>query len=917
MSTAKTDNREDVGKKIRRVAHKFLLQTWLTIVVLVIVVSEFLWLPSSLESTLSNRINQFQYVLQISSRLAAAQKSDAERETLLEQLNLQAQSQGWKKIVYAMEVQLRQEAEQEQNLQLLLQRMPGSDKAYGLWFQPEEIIYEQAITYRLFELILIIFVTFILFIIWWRRSAFIDALAQVTLAARSLAKGDFSTPFPKVKPHSALVELINTFEVTRKSLAIMRRELLSQIEAKKLGEQRLQESHNVANLGCWEWRPATDQVWFSESLRPILCLGKDAKCSGIEDFSRQVHSADKKKLMTLLKSKLQVNAVVSIDFRISNDGMIKHVHLMASVRRQRDGSLRLIGTCQDISERKDIEASLQKLSSAITSSGSGVMITDVIGTVEYINPKFTEATGFELSELEGSTSVMLSRDCLPEDKYDAMWRDILAGKGWRGDLENIRKDGSSYWSIVSISPINNEYGELTHFVIVSEDVSKLKDAHAKMEQLALYDELTGLPNRRLFFRELTRLFGEDVMKSPAVVMLLDLDNFKTINDTQGHPAGDKLLIEVAARLQQDLSEDGMAARLGGDEFAVLINPVKNAKQVDRMAQRVLDTIAKPYIINDNEIHISTSIGLAWLPKDGNMPDTILKHADLAMYQAKEMGRNQYRQFTEQLHDQLQRYIRFSREMPEALANGDFSLSFQPKMDLLAQKIIGVEALIRWQHPELGSISPLDFISIAEDTGFIVPLGGWVFEEACRNLRQLRNLGFADISCAINVSLRQFRDPELLSMIEKAMLDNDIDPEHLEVEITESLLMEDVDKAIVTLIEIQRLGISVAIDDFGTGYSSFSYLKTLPINVLKVDRCFIKDIPQSKEDMKITSAIISMAHSLNLKVVAEGIETDEQRQFLLEQNCDIGQGYLFGKPMPLTELAALLDKEREPVEAPPL
>ncbi|MCJ8299939.1 MAG: diguanylate cyclase, partial [Pseudomonadales bacterium] len=704
MSTAKTGNREDVGKKLRRVALKFLLQIWLSIVVLVIVVSELLWLPASLESTLSERINQFQYVLQLSSRLAAAQKTDLDRETLLRQLNLQAQSQGWQEIVYSLEVQLRQQAKQKHDMQLLLQRMPGSDKAYGLWFNSDKIILEQATTYRLFELIIIILVTGILFIIWLRRSAFVDTLEQFTLAARSLAKGDFSNPFPKVHRQSVLLELINTFEVTRKSLAIMRRELLAQIEAKKLGEQRLQESHNVANLGCWEWKPSTDQVWFSDSLRAILCLEKNTTCSGIEDLVRQVHSADKKQLMSRLKSKLRVNEVLSIDFRISNDGMIKHVHLMASVRQQKDSSLRLIGTCQDISDRKDIEASLQKLSSAITSSGSGVMITDVIGTVEYINPKFTETTGFELSELEGSASVMLSRDCLPEENYEVMWRDILAGKSWRGDLENIRKDGSSYWSIVSISPINNEYGELTHFVIVSEDVSKLKDAHAKMEKLALYDELTGLPNRRLFFRELTRLFEEDVMKSPAVVMLLDLDNFKTINDTQGHPAGDKLLIEVAARLLQDLPEDGMAARLGGDEFAVLINPVKNAKQVDRLAQRVLETIAKPYIINDNEIHISTSIGLAWLPKDGNMPDTILKHADLAMYQAKEMGRNQYRQFTEQLHDQLQRYIRFSREMPEALANGDFTLCFQPKMDLLAQKVIGVEALIRWQHPELGSIS---------------------------------------------------------------------------------------------------------------------------------------------------------------------------------------------------------------------
>jgi diguanylate cyclase (GGDEF)-like protein len=398
------------------------------------------------------------------------------------------------------------------------------------------------------------------------------------------------------------------------------------------------------------------------------------------------------------------------------------------------------------------------------------------------------------------------------------------------------------------------------------------------------------------------------MKSPAAVMLLDLDNFKTVNDTQGHPVGDKLLIEVANRVSQQMTENGIAARLGGDEFAVLISPVKNIKQVDRIAQQVLDVIAQPYIINDNEIQNSTTIGLAWLPKDGSTPDTILKHADLAMYQAKEMGRNQYRQFTEQLNEQLQRYIRFSREMPEALINGNFTLNFQPKMDLKQKRIIGVEGLVRWEHPELGLISPFDFISIAEDTGFIVPLGNWVFAQACRNMRTLREMGHPDISCAINISLRQFRDPSLLGVIEKSMRDNGINPQQIEVEITESLLMEDVDKAILTLREIQRLGISVAIDDFGTGYSSFSYLKNLPINVLKVDRCFIKDIPSSQEDMKITSAIISMAHSLNLKVVAEGIETIQQQQFLIEQNCDIGQGYLFGKPVKLTELKMLLDSE---------
>jgi diguanylate cyclase (GGDEF)-like protein/PAS domain S-box-containing protein len=893
--------------KIRHFALSFLLHIWIAVILVVVVASEFIWMPISLERVLDNRISQFQLTLQISSRLGVHESSEQSRKIFLKQLNVQADKQGWQEIVYETQSKLRQQAQENNHLQLLLQRLPQSDYAYGLWFNPKQVLKDQAFLYRCFELLLMFFVTCILLTISLRRSSFLKSLNQVIAAAQSLAQGNFNAPFPAVHGSSVLAGLVKTFETTRISLAVMRRELLSQVEAKQLGEQRLQESHNVALIGSWEWKVAEDKIWFSKSLEKILGLDNIQKTTCLDEFFKQVHSADKNSLFKELKSDLTIDTTISTDFRVSNDGVIKHLHLMANVEKQKNGTIRLIGTCQDISDRKNIESLLQKLSSAITASGSGVIITDVIGTVEYINPKFTETTGFNIEELEGTTSLMLSRDCLPENKYDSMWKDILGGKSWRGDLQNIRKDGSSYWSIVSISPINNEYNELTHFVIVSEDVSELKDAHAKMEQLALYDELTGLPNRRLFFRELENLFLTDVMESPAVVMLLDLDNFKTVNDTQGHPAGDKLLIEVSRRIEQNITGKGLAARLGGDEFAMLINPVKNIKQVERIAQKVLELIAQPYIINETEIQISTSIGLAWLPKDGNMPDTIMKHADLAMYQAKEMGRNQFRQFTEQLNEQLQRYIRFSREMPEALLNGDFILNFQPKMDLKKQQIIGVEGLVRWQHPELGVISPVDFISIAEDTGFIVPLGNWVFAEACRSMKKLRDMGHPNISCAINVSLRQFRDPSLLGVIQKSMRDNDIDPRYIEVEITESLLMEDVDKAILTLREIQRIGISVAIDDFGTGYSSFSYLKNLPINVLKVDRCFIKDIPDSQEDMKITSAIISMAHSLNLKIVAEGIETDLQRQFLIEQDCDIGQGYLFGKPMTLQALKKLLDQ----------
>ena len=911
----------DVGKRIGKFAFTFLFQVWLTVVVAVVLISELIWLPSSLDTALASKINQFQYVLQVSSRLADTQPTELERNQLLQQLNQKASSQGWEEIVYAKETQLRQHAQNHMELQLLLQRLPGSKNAYGLWFNPEKVLSESCANFRKFEFILILLITLLLGLIWWRRSALLGRLEQITRAANALAEGDFSQPFPKVHPQSSLADLIETFEVTRVSLNTMRQKvntqmefkrrtqerLLAQISENKIFDERLKESHQAASIGSWEWSVKDNKVWCSDSLVHTLGLDENLKNTTVEVFLEQVHSADKKKLLATFNGNLQPGAEISSEFRLSIDGNIKHIHLIAKVQRKEEGGLRLIGTCQDISERKKIESHLKKLSSAISASNSGVMITDVIGTIEYINPKYTQTSGYEMAELEGAPSTLLSRECLVQDVYDNLWKDILAGKTWRGDIENIRKDGSLCWSSVVISPIYNEYEELTNFVIVAEDISELKDAKEKMRQLALYDGLTGLPNRRLFYRELKRLFRNEVLESPAVVMLFDLDNFKSINDAQGHPVGDKLLQEVASRLEQNLPEEAIVARLGGDEFAMLINPVKDVMQVDSIAQHFLKIIAKPYIIDGIEIQINTSIGLAWLPKDGNMPDTILKNADLAMYQAKEMGRNQYRQFTEQLNEQVQRYIRFSKEMPEALRQGQFCLNFQPKIDMQTQRIIGVEALVRWQHPELGIVSPVEFISIAEDTGFIVPLGNWVFAEACRSMKKLRELGHPNIGCAINISLRQFRDPSLLGVMAKSMRDNGIEPSLLEVEITESLLMEDVDKAIQTLQKIQKLGLSVAIDDFGTGFSSFSYLKNLPIDVLKVDRSFIKDIPHSEGDMKITSAIISMAHSLNLKVVAEGIETDEQRQFLLEQNCDIGQGYLFGKPVVLDQLKAVLDK----------
>jgi len=784
----------------------YLLHLWCAVTLLTVLLFEQLWIPFSSDKLLAQRVEHFHYSLQVSSLLVEEKETEQDKQAVLEQLNTQAASQGWVALVYDNEAVLREQASQSTDKQLLLLNTGETlktENAYALWFKPTDLIAKQQFVYRVIEIIFIVLITFLFFTIWRRQNSFLNSLREIATVTKFLAVGRFETAFPTVKNNSILTEIIDTFEVTRKALLTMKLDLQKKGLENEAKDQRLYNSHQVASLGCWEWQVAKDEVWFSDSIQTILELGNSSGKIGIKEFFSSVHSSDKKGLVQRLLQPLKAEDEIAMDFRISVNGKIRHLQLLAKAQEHRDKTLRLNGTCQDITERKEIESLLQKLSSAITASGSGVMITDVIGLVEYINPKFTQTTGYLLEDLAGTTSIMLSRECLAEDQYDSVWKEILAGRGWRGDMQSVRKDGTAYWSSVSISPINNEYDELTHFVIVSEDVSELKDAHARMEHLTLYDELTGLPNRRFFLRKLERLLSTKVMEAPAVVMLLDLDNFKTVNDTQGHPTGDALLVNVAHRLEKIMPSQGLAARLGGDEFAILISKVKDIKQVNKTAQTVLDTIAKPFIINGNEIKVSTSIGLAWLPKDGNMPDVILKHADLAMYQAKEMGRNQYRQFTQQLNEQLQRYIRFSRELPQALANGDFKLFFQPKVDLKANKIIGVEALIRWQHPELGFVSPLDFISIAENTGFIVPLGNWVFAEACRNMKSLKDSGLAEISCAVNISLRQFKAPTLLGVIEKSIRDNKLDPKLFEVEITESLLMEDVEQSIITLKEFLK------------------------------------------------------------------------------------------------------------------
>ncbi|MGB0733281.1 MAG: EAL domain-containing protein, partial [Pontibacterium sp.] len=728
--------------------------------------------------------------------------------------------------------------------------------------------------------------------LWLQKRLILDPIDDLEEEARAISAGNFSLRKTSAKHNILLKDLSEAFDLMRRSIASQHKALDSEVGERIQTEWRMMQSHRVAMIGCWEWVSKSSMFWCSESLGPIMQLDSVRQVS-FDQFISSVYPADKQRLREAFAALIDERQPMDIEFRMLGTGYNRHVHLIGELE---ENSGRCFGTCQDVSARKEIESSLQKLSSAITYSGSSVIITDIVGTIEYVNPKYTENTGFHLDDLIGQQPDILSRQWVSTERYDALWQCIMAGQHWRGELKSHKKNGDIFWSLVSISPIKNNFGELTHFVLVLEDVTELKDAHKRMEQLALYDELTGLANRRLFHTRLQQLVagvGSGETELVGAVMLLDLDFFKTINDTRGHQVGDELLSNVAKRIRHAVQESDMPARLGGDEFGVILSPAEDQETVAKIAGRIQSVLARPFYLDGGELQITTSIGIALVPRDGNEADLLIKHADLAMYQAKSMGRNQFRFFTSSLHDKLQTYMRFTQEMPSALESGQFTLFYQPQVNLVDGKVIGAEALIRWRHPELGMVPPNEFIPVAEETGFIVKLGAWVIKTACSALYQLSREGLDDVHVAVNLSARQFREPQLIERIKAVVADADIPPERLEIEITESLLMHDVKSAQDTLQAFRDLGISIAIDDFGTGYSSFNYLKALPLDILKIDREFIKDIPDHEDDMEITAAIISMAHRMKLKVVAEGIETDVQHNFLSEQSCDIGQGYLYG------------------------
>jgi diguanylate cyclase (GGDEF)-like protein/PAS domain S-box-containing protein len=571
---------------------------------------------------------------------------------------------------------------------------------------------------------------------------------------------------------------------------------------------------------------------------------------------------------------------------------------------------------EDLTRRKQMEAGLQLYASVFENSGEGSVICDADNRIVAVNPAFTRITGYTVDDVRGQNPRVLASGKTPVETFRDMWSALLRVGYWQGEVIGRRKNGRLFPQWLSISVVRDASGGQIHYVGNFTDISERKAVENRIAFLAHHDPLTGLLNRFSLQERLEQaLLSSRRQGRTLAVGVFDLDRFKQINDALGHAAGDALLVEVARRLREILRESDIIARLGGDEFVVVLTDVKDPAAVSRTAEKLLDTLGLTYLIEGRVLNLTASLGFALFPADGDSAESLVKNSDTAMYHAKSQGGSSVRFFTNAMNEAVVERAHLENALREALAAGQFELHYQPKLAGHPPRIIGFEALLRWRHPVDGLVSPARFIPVAEDIGLILPIGRWVIQEACRQLRVWQGHGFNGLSVAVNISAHQLRSADLLQTVALALQENGLDGAALELEITESAAMEDPEACIAELKALVQLGVRLSIDDFGTGYSSLSYLKRLPVHSLKLDQSFVRDIESDPNDVAICAATIALAHSLGLTVVAEGIETVSQHEFLQSQRCDCFQGYLFGRPMPAQEAAALLSTTTEKATIP--
>lgn len=560
---------------------------------------------------------------------------------------------------------------------------------------------------------------------------------------------------------------------------------------------------------------------------------------------------------------------------------------------------------RDITQRVQTLDTLRKLRHAVEQAPNSIFIAGADGNIEYVNPAFTATTGYSPEEVIGRNPRLLSAGGTPASVYADLWAHLTSGRPWRGEFVNRRKGGGEYNESAIISPLHDEQGRITHYLAVQEDVTERRRDEERIRKLINFDALTGLPNRTMFASRFSQALALTQRSGQQLALLyLDLDHFKNVNDSLGHQVGDELLIEIARRLKSVVRDEDTVSRQGGDEFVIVL-PLTDTQQAAHVADELQAQIRRICKLEHHELVVTSSIGIAIYPEDGGDFETLAQRADAAMFRAKESGRDTYRFFSADMQARSLRVLQIENALRSALVLGQLTLHYQPQIRLKDRQLVGVEALLRWTHPELGAVSPAEFIPVAESSGQILRMGEWVLRTALSQARRWRDAGHTGLVVAVNLSMVQFRHPGLVDMVSRALADSEVPPQMLELELTESIAMDAPEQVIAIVQQLYDLGVQLSIDDFGTGYSSFSYIQRLKVHKLKIDQSFVRHLGDDPSAPHIVRAIISLAKSLDLEIIAEGVETAAQSDVLLGLGCDTGQGYHFRRPVPAADLDGLL------------
>ncbi len=694
-----------------------------------------------------------------------------------------------------------------------------------------------------------------------------------------------------------------TKEQIMKELAILRRrvtELEFSLE-KTLEERetRFARIQYIARLGIWDWNLEKNTLWWSDVVYRIFGLDHHEFGGTYDSFLEFVHPEDRECVKQAIDAALYLKKPFTLEHRIVlPDGSEKIICEQAEVIFNDTGTpIRMFGTVQDITESLHTETELKLADIVFKNTLEGIAITNAEGTLISVNPAFTKITGYSASEAIGKNPRILKSYHHDDVFYKNMWNTLLEKGQWQGEIWNRRKDGEAYLEWLTIITIKDGDGKPCNYVSVFRDITDIRQKEEHILHMAYHDPLTNLPNRLLFHDRLQQAISS-ALRHPKIIaiMFIDLDRFKIINDTLGHNVGDMLLQSVALRLKGAVRQNDTVSRLGGDEFVILLSEIEKAQDAALVAQKILHELSLSFTVYGHELNITASIGISVYPDDGNDVQTLMKNADTAMYHAKEHGKNAYQFYKENMNTVLFEHMLLENSLRRAIERNEFQVYYQPKIDMSSGKVSGMEALLRWQHSEIGLINPSQFIPIAEETGLIIPVGEWILRAACKQCMVWKEAGFPSLSVAVNLSSRQLKHQELLRIIKEVLDETGFDPEYLELELTESVIMHQAEKTIETLHKLKAMGIRISIDDFGTGYSSLSYLKRFPIDKLKIDQSFVHDVTTNEDDSSIVTAIIAIAQSLKLKIVAEGVETIDQLAFLKSMQCDEVQGYYFSRPL---------------------